>query len=81
MRRKKEPLHDQTIEPYELMAKIHNRMPVVLAKSEYDLWPDTGFDTAKILKPCPSEWLEAYPMNKRVGNARKYDLVLIESLR
>lgn len=36
---------------------------------------------AKILKPCPSEWPEAYPMNKWVGNARNNDAVLIESLR
>jgi putative SOS response-associated peptidase YedK len=55
----------------ELMAPIHDRMPVVLDPADWDQWldPDVAADTAqKLLVPAPSEWFEAFPVSSRVNN-------------
>lgn len=69
-----------TTEPNELMTEIDNRMPVILGRDDYDRWLDLDADPAEVLKPCPSDWLEAYPVDKRVGNMRNNDAVLIEPI-
>ena len=45
-----------------LMAPIHDRMPAILAKSDWDAWldpemSDSGF-LRSMLEPCPDDWLE-----------------------
>lgn len=67
-----------TTGPNEMMAAIHNRMPVILGQDDHDRWLDLDADPAEVLRPCPSEWLEAYPVDKRVGNVRNNDAALIE---
>jgi putative SOS response-associated peptidase YedK len=49
-----------TTQPNELMAAIHNRMPVIIGAEEIDEWlaPETSLDSARAMcMPCPSEWL------------------------
>ena len=72
-----EPLETCTIittEPNDLMAPIHNRMPVILAPSSYDQWLDPTFQQAEplkaLLRPYPSEELTAYPVSTLVNNPR-----------
>ena len=67
-----------TTAPNELMADIHNRMPVILGADDHGRWLDLDADPAEVLQPCPSDWLEAYPVDKRVGNVRNNDAGLIE---
>ena len=62
-----------TTKPNELMTKIHNRMPVILDADGHDRWLDLDADPVEVLKPCPSEWLAAYPVDKRIGNVRNND--------
>jgi putative SOS response-associated peptidase YedK len=72
-----EPARSATIlttEPNELMATLHDRMPVVLEAGDFARWLDPGArdveDLADLLRPCASELLEAYPVDRAVGNAR-----------
>ena len=72
-----EPLETCTIittEPNDLMAPIHNRMPVILSPPGYDQWLDPTFQQAEPLKallhPYPSEELMAYPVSTLVNNPR-----------
>ena len=72
-----EPLETCTIittEPNELMQSIHNRMPVILARTSYDQWLDPTFQQAEPLKaflrPYPSEELTVYPVSTLVNNPR-----------
>jgi putative SOS response-associated peptidase YedK len=60
-----------TTDANELMAQIHDRMPVILAANDYDRWlnPATT-DAAKLLVPCPPDELTSYPANPIVNNAR-----------
>jgi putative SOS response-associated peptidase YedK len=49
-----------TTQPNDLMAPIHNRMPVIIGDPDIDEWlaTETSVDSAKAMcLPCPSEWL------------------------
>ncbi len=60
-----------TTEANEMMAELHNRMPVILDAHDFDWWmTGDGKEVGQLLKPCPSEWLEAYPISRRVNNPR-----------
>jgi len=58
----------------ELMAPIHNRMPVILPESAWERWLDPDehdVDTlAELLVPADDALLEAYPVSTEVNNAR-----------
>jgi len=55
----------------DVLAPIHDRMPVVLAEPNWATWLDPGApDIAALeplLVPAPSEWFEAYPVSTRVN--------------
>jgi len=62
-----------TTDANTLMAPIHDRMPVILAPDAYGAWLDPRTPPAAIVElmhPCPSEWLQAYPISLRVNNPR-----------
>ena len=55
----------------DVLAPIHDRMPVVLAEADWATWLDpVAHDVAALeplLVPAPSEWFEAYPVSTRVN--------------
>jgi len=54
-----------------VLAPIHDRMPVILDPAAYDRWLDPARPGAEeLLRPCPDEWLEAFPVGTRVNNVR-----------
>ncbi len=63
-----------TTRPNELMAPIHNRMPVILPPSTYEQWLSTGeADTAKLsalLRPLDANLMAAYPVSQMVNSPR-----------
>ena len=63
-----------TTEPNELMADIHDRMPVILSPDDYDLWLDPEFQDKEklqsLLRPYPADELAAYPVSTVVNNPR-----------
>lgn len=60
-----------TTEPNELLAPIHNRMPVIVGPDDYDRWLDPenegASDLADILAPFPPERMSAYPVSRYVS--------------
>jgi putative SOS response-associated peptidase YedK len=66
-----------TTQPNELMAPIHNRMPVILPRQAYSQWLDPAEQSAgqlqHLLVPYPAEEMTAYPVSKLV-NSPKNDL-------
>jgi putative SOS response-associated peptidase YedK len=65
----------------ELMSYIHNRMPVILDPQDCDWWMNGKTEeVGQLLQPCPSEWLEAYPVSRRVNSTRNEGPELIERL-
>ena len=64
-----------TTEPNDLMATIHNRMPVILLPGDEDRWLDNNArpeDWEALLRPYPTDRMTAYPVSRRV-NSVQYD--------
>ncbi len=65
-----------TTDPNELMATLHNRMPVIIAPEDYSLWlaldesPRYVDQLRHLLRPYPTEAIRAYPVSPYVSNAR-----------
>jgi putative SOS response-associated peptidase YedK len=63
-----------TIEPNELMAPLHNRMPVILPLDAYTQWldsvPQTRENLDPLIKPYPAEEMAAYPVSTLVNNPK-----------
>ncbi len=61
-----------TTEPNELMAGIHNRMPVILQRADYEQWldpaPRTPDSLFPFLKPFPPGEMTAYPVSTLVNS-------------
>jgi len=62
-----------TTEPNSLMVGIRNRMPVILAPDDAETWLDPEQKQEallRLLRPCPAEQMEAFPVSPLVNNAR-----------
>jgi putative SOS response-associated peptidase YedK len=63
----------------ELVAPIHDRMPVILAPEHHARWLDpAAADARGLLEPCPAAWLESFPVNPRVNNPKHDDADCIQ---
>jgi putative SOS response-associated peptidase YedK len=71
-----------TTQPNELMAQIHNRMPVILLPETYEQWLDPAErmpdQLNDLLKPYPADLMTAYPVSKMVNSPRNDSPALIE---
>lgn len=73
-----------TTDPNELMVPIHDRMPVILARKDYERWmadSDAAHLPLDLLRPYPAEEMKAWRVDKAVGNPRNNDPTLIEPER
>jgi putative SOS response-associated peptidase YedK len=56
----------------EVMAPIHDRMPVIVPPGAFGLWLDTSVPPssalARLLAPYPPEGMEAYPVSRLVNS-------------
>jgi putative SOS response-associated peptidase YedK len=55
-------------EPNAVAAEIHDRMPVILERIDFDSWLSHG-GTA-LLKPAANDILQRWPVSKRVNSSR-----------
>jgi putative SOS response-associated peptidase YedK len=73
-----------TGEPDELVAPIHNRMPVILPRKAWGKWlgeePTRKDDLQLLLNPFPAERMRAYPISTRVNSVKNDDAGLIEPM-
>jgi putative SOS response-associated peptidase YedK len=56
-----------TCPPNELMATIHDRMPVILHPQDYERWLSNEEDPRDLLKPFPAELMTIWPIDRKVG--------------
>ena len=58
----------------EVMAELHDRMPVILATADWPKWlgeePATDEELLAMLRPSPDQVLKVWPVDKKVGNVR-----------
>jgi putative SOS response-associated peptidase YedK len=70
-----------TTEANELMAPIHDRMPVILLASTYDRWLDADEPVSNLqalLKPYPADEMAAYPISTYVNSPKNQGAKCIE---
>jgi len=61
----------------DLVRPVHNRMPVILARQDYGRWLDPAVQKPEsilsLLRPCPSEPMEAYAVDTWVNSPARDD--------
>lgn len=61
-----------TTSPNQKIAPVHDRMPVILDRPDIKPWLETNNRKAvnALMKPCPSNWLNMYPVSTYVNSTR-----------
>lgn len=75
-----------TTDANELMAPVHNRMPVILAPDDYAAWLGAGVDDTPAalaalqhrFRPYPSAGMKLYPVSTYVNNPRNEGEACVE---
>ena len=66
-----------TTTPNAATSAIHDRMPVILRKDDYDVWLDPGMTNAQVvtelLKPYDARLMRCYPVSSRVNHVANDD--------
>ena len=71
-----------TTEPNALMARIHDRMPAIIARDRYARWLDPSLQDPAEIQPMiaryPAEAMQAIPVSARINSVRNQGAELIE---
>ena len=62
-----------TTSPNQLVAPVHDRMPVMLSGADLWAWilPAKPEEHQTLLRPYPDEWMDAYPVSRMVNDPAK----------
>jgi putative SOS response-associated peptidase YedK len=55
--------------PNDFVAEVHDRMPILLEERQFEPWL-SGAAGLEYLKPPPNDFLQKWPVSKRVNNSR-----------
>jgi putative SOS response-associated peptidase YedK len=73
-----------TTSPNAVLLPIHDRMPAILLPDQEEIWLDAASHSATealtLLQPYPADWMEAYPVDRRVNVPTIEDPALLNSL-
>jgi putative SOS response-associated peptidase YedK len=73
-----------TTEPNDLIAPVHDRMPVILGFEDWPKWlgeePANNDELKALLRPFPSERLAMWAVDRKVGNVKNEGPELIERI-
>ena len=68
----------------ELMATVHDRMPVIIRPADYSTWLDPTLTDPEAVRsltlPYPSDEMDMYPVSTRVNKPSVDDATLIEAV-
>jgi putative SOS response-associated peptidase YedK len=63
-----------TTQPNQVIAKVHDRMPVIVAPAAIDTWLSAPpAEAAALIRSAPDDTLIATPVSKRVGSVKNDD--------
>jgi putative SOS response-associated peptidase YedK len=66
-----------TTTPNAVTSVVHDRMPVILPKDDYDVWLDPGMQNvaaiSEMLKPYDARLMRCYPVSARVNHVANDD--------
>ncbi|HET6820598.1 MAG TPA: SOS response-associated peptidase [Candidatus Limnocylindria bacterium] len=69
-----------TGQPNELVATVHDRMPIILHPDDWDAWLDEDArpgELRPLLRPFPADGLRMYPVSPAVNNVRSQGAELL----
>jgi putative SOS response-associated peptidase YedK len=69
-----------TTSPNEAVAPLHDRMPVILAPSDYDQWLDTTRDPAALIRTYDGDDLVTWPVSTRVNKPENDDPAILQRI-
>jgi putative SOS response-associated peptidase YedK len=69
-----------TTDANELVAEIHDRMPVILAGSGYKRWLGEEEDPRELMRPFPSEAMRMWSISTRVNKPENDDPSILEEI-
>jgi putative SOS response-associated peptidase YedK len=74
-----------TTAPNSITSHIHDRMPVILVKDDYDLWLDPGMTNveaiSELLKPFDSGLMRVFPVSSRVNQVQNDDAECAKAIK
>jgi putative SOS response-associated peptidase YedK len=66
----------------DLVGEIHDRMPVIVDRKDYDVWMGRRIHDSwvlgEVIRPFEADRMEAYPVSDRVNNPKNDDLTCTE---
>ena len=72
-----------TTTPNELLATIHDRMPLILPLEVQDAWLHSDAEPAelrRLLNPLPASAMKSHPVSQEVNRAQVEDAQLVEPI-
>ena len=69
-----------TCEPNEMMATIHDRMPVLLQPEDYERWISSAEDPSDLMKPFPADLMTMWKIGRSVGSPKNDSPDIIEEI-
>ena len=66
--------------PNELVAGIHDRMPLILAPGDYVRWLNDEPDPHELMRPFPAEPMRMWPISTRVNKPENDDPSIVEPI-
>jgi len=67
-----------TTDANELVAEIHDRMPLILHPGDYSRWLGDEADPRDLMRPFPSEPMRKWPISTRVNKPENDDPSIVE---
>ena len=64
----------------DLLATIHDRMPVILHEKDYARWLGEEADPRDVMVPFPSELMKIWPVSTRVNKAGNEGADLLDAV-
>jgi putative SOS response-associated peptidase YedK len=66
-----------TTTPNAVTSPVHDRMPVIIDRADYDLWLDPGMTNVEaasdLLKPYDARTMRSYPVSTRINHVANDD--------
>jgi putative SOS response-associated peptidase YedK len=69
-----------TTDANELVAEIHDRMPVILAPADYARWLGEEDDPHDLMRSFPAPLMRMWPISPRINKPENDDAAIIEPI-
>jgi len=69
-----------TTDANEMVAEIHDRMPLIVAPGDYERWLSDDSDPHDLMRPFPAEPMRMWPISTRVNKAENDNPSILEPI-